>query len=157
TWLAASPMISRQRSTARWSITFARYSSNATLSVMRRAVTAICRMSDKRAASERSGCIEEATRAQHFAPPEWVLQPFCLNEVHGSTEQILELLLDPNYIPERELGRRVEVDEHIHVAVGPKVVPQDRAEEPELSDVVFPAEIRQKLLVDCYLQVGAHG
>src|SRR3712207_7412556 len=42
----------------------------------------------------------------------------------------------------------LELDQHVHVAVGAEVVAQHRAEEGELADVVLPAELGDALAVD---------
>jgi hypothetical protein len=42
----------------------------------------------------------------------------------------------------------LELDEHVHVALGREVVPQDRPEEGETPDMVTPAEVGDRLSIE---------
>ena len=56
-------------------------------------------------------------------------------------EQGLQLVLDGNPVLEAQVCRGVELDEHVHVAVGSEVIAQHGLEERELSDLVTAAQL----------------
>jgi hypothetical protein len=63
------------------------------------------------------------------------------DEIHTpATKESRELVLQPNETESRNMPG-LELHEHVDVAIGAEVVPQDGAEEGESPDVVAPAEL----------------
>ena len=65
---------------------------------------------------------------------------FLAHEVYRPLEHPLHLLDHFHPIEQRVPGVGLELHEHVHVAVGAKVVAQDGAEERELADLPLAAE-----------------
>src|SRR5664279_1689032 len=63
-------------------------------------------------------------------------------EVHPAAEHGLELLFHPDELEKVRCALGLELDEHVNVALGAKVVAQHRAEERQPPHMMPPAEVR---------------
>jgi hypothetical protein len=76
-----------------------------------------------------------------------VLGPYHIHAV--SSQETREFFLDRNK-PKAHDMTWFKLDQHIYVAVRSEIVPQDRAEEGQSADMLFPAELGQLVAVNGY-------
>ena len=63
-----------------------------------------------------------------------------LDEVHLPAQHLLELLAHGDDVPEAPRRLPVEGHQHVHIALGREVLPQDRAKQRELLNPPLAAE-----------------
>ena len=61
-------------------------------------------------------------------------------KINRATEHASQFLLHSEELEVAGNFSRLEFDENIHVAIGPEIVSQNRAEKRELADVIPPAK-----------------
>src|SRR5665647_1492053 len=104
----------------------------------------------------RSSCCIDDLRVGQHSIPQSVIDVLGIDEVDGApTEEGGELPLDVDDLPAR-LGLRRELDQHVDVALWPKVVSQHRAEERDTANAVPAAQSRELILRKVYVWLG-HG
>src|SRR4030042_3039210 len=153
-----SPSISNCRSTASrvicLSLPAARNSSSVRLSVKSTTARAASSISHRWAGSRSSGRIDHLAVAQDMVPTERI--PYCslLHQVHVPPEDLFQLLLGLHVVEEIPLRIILKSHQHIHVAVGPEVIPERRAEDGQFLNLPSPAKLHPRLLRS--LQLYAH-
>src|SRR6185295_1302371 len=75
-----------------------------------------------------------------------VVQELRGHQIHGpASEERGELVLETNETQSRHVSG-LELDEHVDVALGPEILPQDGAEQGQPADVIAPAELGELVL-----------
>src|SRR5688572_16145376 len=146
---AASPSTVSWRMIASWAIPLRRKPASPASVRYAWIANSALRMSHRCAESRESGgCIQNLTVCQDVTASVWIDDELFPHQIDITTEQRLQLFNHLHPVEERMVGIRSELHQHVHVAVGAKVVAQDGAEEREFADLPLAAERLDLLLRD---------
>jgi len=70
-----------------------------------------------------------------------VAQGFFFHEVNGAAKYFLQFLLHFDHVPQASGSLWMETDQHIHIAVGAKVIPQNGAKQAEFHHLPAAAKL----------------